>query len=379
MQNQIKLDIALNYLNISTSKLAKSLELTDSTVSKWRSPSYDKLKKVHLFAIERAFDIPYALFEDDSIKTKEQVEEYLQNYKSRQNDNSFDDSYILKHLVGKWYCYNYTSSNDFGDYWEEILEIKDDRSVLNYNKDNALYASGKIDINHAQSIITIFRKISPINIIFDNKYISHDTFFAYIFAKTKNVGNEIAEYVIISKDKLNKEQIIYALGEKSKNQLIITNEAKERLRKALNNFKDNLDRYDPYYILKNHIGTWNFYSYSNKQKHTIDIKLDYSVEWKINGTLDSKGKIYIHEHDIIIILEDKRAFRSYLFLSINRQETKLCCLKSRAGTNESNIFNVGILSKKELSREFIQEVLEANSKSYLNMSKLRANLSKKIR
>ena len=373
-----KLDYALNYLNCSSTKLAEELNVSPSIVSQWRSYEYNRLKKMHLFAIERVTGIPYELFEDESINTKEKIEGFLDKHRVNKRDD-LQYNNILNNLVGKWYCYNYTSSKDLGrEYWEDIIEIREDRSVINYNEDGTIYAEGEILINRWQTIITLYRKNTPINIIFDNNLLVNETFFAFLTAKAKHTLNEIVEFVIFTKEKLTAKQVMYAIGDRKRNQTIIDEDAKERLRKVIYKDSISVNRYDSNYILNNHLGTWHINNFSSKKKHTIKINANFSVEWMVDGAVDSVGKLYIHEHDILIILEDSRGIRSYLLLNITEQDIKLCCLKSRAAITHKDIFVVGIMSRDELPKDRVQEILESNEKSYINITYLRDRLSKSM-
>ena len=373
------LSIVLEYKKLSTNMIAKDLDLSNSTISQWKNYANGKFKKVHKLALESIYQIPSDIY-DKKFSSEYEVIEYLKRSEKQNNYNEFDDSHILEQLIGKWYCYNYTSSKDLGrEYWEDIIEIREDRSVINYNEDGTIYAEGEILINRWQTIITLYRKNTPINIIFDNNLLVNETFFAFLTAKAKHTLNEIVEFVIFTKEKLTPKQVMYALGDRRKNQTIIDEDAKERLRKVI--YKDSIsvvNRYDSNYILNNHLGTWHINNFSSKKKHTIKINADFSVEWMVDGAVDSVGKLYIHEHDILIILEDSRGIRSYLLLNITEQDIKLCCLKSRAAITHKDIFVVGIMSRDELPKDRVQEILESNEKSYINITYLRDRLSKSM-
>ena len=156
MKNEEKLDYLMDLLNISNKDIVNKLEISNSFISQWRNQTYNKLKKIHLYAISKAFDIPIEIFENESIDSKEKIKEYLKTNQNISIGKRDDD--VLKTLIGEWYCYNHSSSKDLNiEIWEDRIIIDGDYSIQ-YFVDNKFQARGEIEINNLQSIIKLKNK-----------------------------------------------------------------------------------------------------------------------------------------------------------------------------------------------------------------------------
>jgi len=213
--NEEKLKYILKKLNLTTKEISTKLEISSGLISQIQNPYNGKLKKVHLYALSHAYNIPIEIFEDESINTKETIDSMLQ----QASFQIFVPNYkLLKKLIGKWYLYSYPSNRNLSEVWSTETYIYDDFTVLDIHKNR-----GKIYIGKQQSIL-IKESHNSKNItatVFDNARVTYGNFPFSRIAKSNSYNREILSFGFFSRRNMSKTEAKNILGDIEKSQLQI--------------------------------------------------------------------------------------------------------------------------------------------------------------
>lgn len=211
--NEEKLNYVVKKLNLTTTEIAKKLEISSGLVSQIQNPFNGKLRKIHLYAISNAYNVPMDIFEDDSIRQKEQIDSILR----KASFNIFKKDYkVLEKLVGVWYLYSYPSNASLSEVWRTETHIYNDFIVLDVHKNR-----GELYIGKKQSII-MKESHNSRNItitLFDNDRVTYQNFPFSRIAKSNNLNKEILSFGFFSREKLERDKAKKILGEINKVQL----------------------------------------------------------------------------------------------------------------------------------------------------------------
>ena len=211
--NEEKLSYVFKRLNLSTKEIAIKLEVSSGLVSQIQNPFNGKLRKIHLYAISNAYNIPMDIFEDESVTEKETIDYMLKqaSFKIFKKDYK-----ILEKLIGKWYLYSYPSNPNLSEVWSTETHIYDDFTVLDAHRNR-----GEIYIGQKQSFI-IKESNNSKNItttVFDNERITYKNFPFSRIAKSNSFNREILSFGFFSKREIPKMEAKEILGEIEKTQL----------------------------------------------------------------------------------------------------------------------------------------------------------------
>ena len=204
--NEEKLNYILKKLNITTKEIAEKLEISTGLVSQIQNPFNGKLRKIHLYAISKAYNIPVDIFEDETINSKEIIDYMLK----QASFNIFKKDYeVLKKLIGVWYLYSYPSNPNLSEVWTTETYVYDDFTVLDTHRNR-----GRLYIGKKQSLI-IKESNNSKNItttVFDNDRITYGNFPFSRVAKSNNFNREILSFGFFSREKISKERAKEILG-----------------------------------------------------------------------------------------------------------------------------------------------------------------------
>jgi len=204
--NEEKLNYILKKLNITTKEIAEKLEISTGLVSQIQNPFNGKLRKIHLYAISKAYNIPIDIFEDETINSKEIIDYMLK----QASFNIFKKDYeVLKKLIGVWYLYSYPSNPNLSEVWTTETYVYDDFTVLDTHRNR-----GRLYIGKKQSLI-IKESNNSKNItttVFDNDRITYGNFPFSRVAKSNNFNREILSFGFFSREKISKERAKEILG-----------------------------------------------------------------------------------------------------------------------------------------------------------------------
>ena len=209
-----KLKYVIKKLNLSNKEISEKLEINRTMVANIQSYHQDRLRKHHLYAICSAYNIPIEIFENKNIKTKEHIDEILNNRYSM-----FHKNYeLLEKLKGEWYLYSYPSNLAFADVWETKTTIYEDFSVEDMHKNR-----GKLFIGKKQSIIIKESHNSKnfTSITFDNDKVTYENFVFSRVSKSNSLNQELFNFGFFSRKKMDRERAKKVLGELEKVQLLM--------------------------------------------------------------------------------------------------------------------------------------------------------------
>ncbi|CAA6822230.1 MAG: Unknown protein [uncultured Sulfurovum sp.] len=219
-----RLQYVIKSLSLSTKDIARKLEISPALVSQIQNYSNGKLRKYHLYAICHAYNIPTEIFENDNIKTAEQIDKFLTQ--SKETEKIFENNKeLLNKLVGTWYFYSYHSQKN-DDIWQTETTIYTDGTVEDKHKNK-----GKIFIGKNQSlIIKETHNAKNLNTItFDNNRITYNAFPFSRISKVNALNNELLSFGFCSRVKLAYEEAKEVLGDYSTVQLKIDHNMLERI------------------------------------------------------------------------------------------------------------------------------------------------------
>jgi len=222
--NEEKLNYVFKKLKLQTQEIAKKLEISPALISQIQNPYNDKLKKIHLYAICSAYDIPMEIFDNESITQEESIDILLE--KSKEHTIFRHDQKLLNKLTGTWYLYSYPSNPKLAEVWcTETIIHKDSRvEDLHQNR-------GKLYIGEKQSLILKESHNSKniTSITFDNTRVTYGTFPFSRVSKSNSLNKELFNFGFFSKRKLPKGEAKEVLGSLHEVQLQMNYELLERI------------------------------------------------------------------------------------------------------------------------------------------------------
>ncbi len=208
-----KLNYVIKKLKLSTKEISQKLEISSGLVSQIQNPFNGKLRKIHIYAISNAYHIPMAIFEDETINSKEMIDSVLKQASFKIFEKDYQ---TLNRLIGKWYLYSYPSNPNLSEVWSTETHIYDDFTVLDAHRNR-----GRIYIGKKQSLI-IKESNNSKNItttIFDNDRITYGNFPFSRIAKSNSFNREILSFGFFSKRQIDKTEAKEILGKIEKVQL----------------------------------------------------------------------------------------------------------------------------------------------------------------
>jgi len=209
-----KLTYIIKTLNLKTNHIAEKLEISAGLVSQIQNHYNNKLRKVHLYALSNAYNIPMEIFEDDTINTEAMVDNLLQQASIKSIFTN--DLNILKKLVGKWYLYSYPSNLNLSEVWSTETHIYDNFQVMDIHKNKGSLYIGK---NQSLIIKESHNSKNLTTTIFDNARITYGNFPFSRIAKSNSLNREILSFGFFSKRKIEKKEAQEILGDIKKVQL----------------------------------------------------------------------------------------------------------------------------------------------------------------
>lgn len=226
-----KLHYVLKKLGLSTQDIARKLEITPALISQIQNHYNDKLKKIHLYAIAHAYNIPIEIFENSSIKTTQQIDTILYHHTKLNSLFENNNLKLMEKLVGKWYLYSYPSKPQGTDVWATETTIYESYMVEDAHKNE-----GKLYIGKNQSIILKESNNSQniTSITFDNNRVTYGLFPFSRVSKSNNFNKELFNFGFFSREKLDDEKAKYILGDLNKVQLQMDYGMIERISSSMN-------------------------------------------------------------------------------------------------------------------------------------------------
>ncbi len=224
-----KLSYVIKSFNLKTNEIANKLEISAGLVSQIQNHYNNKLRKVHLYALSSAYNIPMEIFDNEEINTEQKINNLLQKLSLK---NIFtEDQNILSKLLGKWYLYSYTSNPNELEVWSTQTHIYENFSVLDVHKN-----AGELHIGKNQSLI-IKESHNSKNItttVFDNARITYGNFPFSRIAKSNALNREIFNFGFFSRDEMSKDKAKEILGNIDKVQLQMDHEVIDRVTASIN-------------------------------------------------------------------------------------------------------------------------------------------------
>ncbi len=218
-----KLKYVFEKLKLGNKEISRKLEMSGAMVSQIQSYNMGKLRKHHIYAICKAYNIPIEIFEFNSIKMKKQIDEILENSK---NSIFLKDYKLLENLKGNWYLYSYPSNSKFTKVWETETVIYEDFSVEDMHGNR-----GKLLIGKNQSIILKESSNSKniTSITFDNSRVAYGKFLFSRVSKSNGINKELFNFGFFSRDRVNLDEATDILGQIDSVQLKIDHSLLERI------------------------------------------------------------------------------------------------------------------------------------------------------
>lgn len=222
--NEEKLNYVIKKLSLQTKEIALKLEISPALISQIQNHYNDKLKKIHLYAICSAYNIPLVIFENDNINEEEMIDSLLK--KSQHNTMFHTDHDILNKLTGLWYLYSYPSNPKISEIWCTETTIYEDYRVEDAHKNE-----GKLHIGEKQSVILKESHNSKniTSITFDNNRITYEIFPFSRVSKSNSLNKELFNFGFFSRRKMDKEEAKEVLGSVHEVQLQMNYELLERI------------------------------------------------------------------------------------------------------------------------------------------------------
>ena len=223
--NEEKLNYIIKKLNLKTKDIAEKLEISTGLVSQIQNHYNGKLRKIHLYAICHAYNIPLEIFENQHINNIKSIDTLMEH--ASNNNSIFDNNHeILNKLVGTWYLYSYPSNSNLSEVWITETHIYDDLRVEDIHKN-----AGQVYIGKKQSIIIKESHNSKniTSITFDNDRITYGFFPFSRVSKSNSLNRELFNFGFFSKRKIEKKEAIDILGKLESVQLQMNYEMLERI------------------------------------------------------------------------------------------------------------------------------------------------------
>ena len=218
MEKEEKLKHIIKKLELTTKEIAKKLEVTSSLISQLKSDykSSTSLRNIHIYAFCFAYNIPIAIFEDDSVDTPQKIDELIEKKRLKDKTIFYNDTEMMAKLVGKWYMYSYPSNPQFAEVWEIETLFYENRTVIDEHNN-----SGYLHIGQNQSVIIKESNGSKniTTITFDNARVHYNIFIFSRVSKSNSVNKEMFNFGICSRDKIPLSEVKGILGEINEVQL----------------------------------------------------------------------------------------------------------------------------------------------------------------
>ena len=217
--NKEKLNFIIKHLKLKGVDIASKFGVNPTSISKmFTENNTNELKPMHLYAFENIYDIPYKIFEDIDINTKEKIISILDKRKELNKNNIFNyNENILNSLEGTWYAYFYSSHSNPEIY---SIETKIDTNGNVKDENNNF---GKVFIGKQQSIIIkeAYNSGNLISLTFDNIQIAYGIFIFTLVSNANHNNCKMCNYGFFSKEKLNIDIAKKMLKDKNRMQLKI--------------------------------------------------------------------------------------------------------------------------------------------------------------
>ena len=226
--NEEKLNYVLKKLNLQTKEIAQKLEISPALISQIQNHYNGKLRKIHLYAICNAYDIPIEIFESEKINQEEMIDNLLE--KSKDTVMFYNNHTLLDKLIGRWYVYSYPSNPKLSEVWCTETTIYE-----NFQVEDAHQNKGKLYIGEKQSIILKESNNSKniTSITFDNNRITYETFPFSRVSKSNSLNKELFNFGFFSKRKLNIAEAKEVLGSLDEVQLQMNYGLLERINSCI--------------------------------------------------------------------------------------------------------------------------------------------------
>ena len=227
--NEEKLDFIIKYLKLSANKIEKKFGYASGYVSKLRKHHHDKLKPMHFYAFESAYNIPIQIFTDPTIKSSTQIIDVLQQEDEKEK-STFEKSANLKNIIGTWYAYVYPG-NSFDPIYSIKTTIHNDYTVTDENNNYGEIFIGQLLIGELQTVLIKKATNSKnfISILFDNADVGYELFHFSMLSKSNHVKREMCNFGFFSRKKISLEAAKNILGDKKHVQLKMDSDFKERV------------------------------------------------------------------------------------------------------------------------------------------------------
>jgi transcriptional regulator with XRE-family HTH domain len=364
MTNEEKLDIILNHKKIKNTTIAEKLEVSHSLVSQWRNKYKNKLKKIHLYALEATFDIPYEIFEKDSFETKEKIIEKLtKNCNTTHNESVVKKSFPKK-LIGKWYCYNYNSHNTLDI---DIIEIsRFEVKVYNIDSKKVILKGYPLAINNYQTLLILSKNTEPysIQITINNDLINSQIFYATASLKTYK-NKDALMFCLFTKERLEVLSAMEIMGDRHKNLLNINDSLIENIETYKQDKFKVIDKVDS---LKSLIGNWNLYFDNEKSKNIIKIDNNLLVDWIKDGHPYKEGELLIDKNAVILKFDNNTYHSTYFMFIKKHTNIKLVYYIGPKYISNMNVFAIGVMSKNKLTSKELDNLLPTTNS--INLTKI---------
>jgi len=223
--NEEKLNYVLKTLNLQTKDIAQKLEISAGLVSQIQNHYNGKLRKIHLYAICNAYNIPMEIFDNEKLNSKESIKILLG--KKEKNNSMFQNNYeLLDKLIGRWYLYSYPSNLKLSDVWITETNIYENFLVEDMHKNQ-----GKLYVGKHQSIIIKESNNSKniTSITFDNDRVTYQNFPFSRISKSNGLNKELLNFGFFSRKKMTKEEAQEVLGNPKEIQIQMNYEMLERI------------------------------------------------------------------------------------------------------------------------------------------------------
>ena len=219
-----KLDFIFDELKLDINHIASVLGVKSGTISGWRKSYNNKeIKPMYLYALESAFGIPYKIFDDVSIDTKEKIQIVLQKSEGKKVFN--ENQKLLDHLVGDWYAYLYPHSTT-NKIYDIKTTIKPDGSVID---ENGNWGEVFLGTNQSMLIKETDNSKNLVSITFENIQVPYGLFYFSLVSKINHINRAMMTFGFFSRTKIELEMAEKILGEKEKLQLKIDYDFLDRI------------------------------------------------------------------------------------------------------------------------------------------------------
>ncbi len=221
-----KLDFIIKHLCLEVKDLASKFGVSSGTISKMRSSYNSTLKDVYLYAFENVYGVPYKIFKDKNINTKEQIIEILEKPKEEIKDDIFhENKELLDYLVGDWYAYFYPS-NSFTPIYSIKTTIHSDGRVTDENNN-----SGRVYFGKMQSMIIkeAYNSKNLVSITFDNMQVAYGMFPFTLVSKRNHVNRKMCNFGFFADRELKLDIVKKILGSVEEVQLKMNCDFGERI------------------------------------------------------------------------------------------------------------------------------------------------------